>query len=120
MAHFGLHGMAGVSHRWANGDALSFTGGFLVEDLVRVEPQDTGLVLTAVLTWRVGIFYDRHNSLLASFMVSTAPEYRVRLNVYPGVLRMGPLTPWIFVSGSKEWVVGAGVQYVPLGIGYGK
>ncbi|MBE0432536.1 hypothetical protein IBX73_03610 [candidate division WOR-3 bacterium] len=53
-------------------------------------------------------------------MVSTAPKYRVRLNVYPGVLRLGPLTPSFFVSGSREWIGGMGIQYIPLGIGCGK
>ncbi|UCF69893.1 MAG: hypothetical protein JSW49_06750 [candidate division WOR-3 bacterium] len=120
MVHFGLHGMAGLGYRWKGGSSLSLTGGFLVEELVRTAEQDTGRVLTAVLTWRAGIFYDRNNSLLASLMVSTVPEYRLRLNVYPGVIRVGPLSPGFFVSGSKEWIIGVGVYYVPLGMAWGK
>jgi hypothetical protein len=120
MVHFGLHGMAGISHRWEDGRAISVAAGFLVEELVRAEQQDTGKVLTAVLTWRAGIFYDRNNSLLASLMISTAPEYRLRLNIYPGVVRFGSLSPGFFLSGSKEWVVGMGIYYMPLGMAWGK
>lgn len=120
MAHFGLHGMFGVTHRWADGEALSFAGGFLVEELIRAAQEDTGRVLTATLTWRAGVFYDRDNSLLASLMVSTAPEYRIRLNLYPGILKLGPLSPGFFISGSKEWVVGMTIQYIPLGAGWGE
>ena len=120
MAHFGLHGMFGLTHRWTDGQALSVAGGLLVEDLIRVAEEDTGRVLTAVLTWRAGLFYDRNNSLLASLMASTAPEYRLRLNVYPGILRIGPLSPGILVSRSREWVFGITVRYTPLGIGWGK
>jgi hypothetical protein len=42
------------------------------------------------------------------------------LNVYPGVFKLGPFSPGLFVSGSKEWVFGMTVQYVPLGVGWGK
>lgn len=120
MAHFGLHGMFGFTRRWTDGQAVSIAGGFLVEDLTRVAEEDTGRVLTATLTWRAGIFYDRNNSLLASLMLSTVREYRIRLNVYPGVLRLGCFSPGFFISGSKEWVFGMTVQYSPVGFGWGK
>ncbi|UCD06187.1 MAG: hypothetical protein JSV98_02870 [candidate division WOR-3 bacterium] len=120
MTHFGLHGMFGLTHRWIDGQALSIAGGFLVEELIRVAEEDTGRVLTAVLTWRAGVFYDRNNSLLASLMVATAPEYRLRLNVYPGVFRIGPFSPGFFISGSKEWVFGMTLRYTPLGAGWGE
>ena len=119
MVHFGLHGMAGISRRWSGESSISVAGGFLVEDLVEVEPGGEQRVLQGVLTWRVGAFYDLNNSLLASLMVANVPAYRVRLNVYPGVFRIGPLSPGFFVSGSSEWVVGIYVSYVPVGVAWG-
>ena len=120
MVHFGLHGMAGVSRRLTEENSVSITGGFLVEDLVEVEPGGAQQVLQGVLTWRVGAFYDRNNSLLASVMLANVPAYRLRLNMYPGVIKIGPLSPGIFISGSSEWVVGIYVSYIPLGAAWGR
>jgi len=120
MVHFGLHGMAGFSYRWQDGHSLSLTSGFLVEDLVPAEQEGEGVALKGVLTWRAGIFYDLNNSLMVSLMLSTIPESRVRLNVYPGVLRLGPFSPGFILSGSKEWVIGMNIRYVPLGAALGR
>jgi hypothetical protein len=119
MAHFGLHGMFGVSYRRTAEHSISFTGGFLVQDLVEIEPGGEERTLQGVLTWRLGVFYDMNNSLLASLMVSNLERHRVRLNVYPGVLRVGPVSPGFFVSGSKEWVVGVYISFVPIGAAWG-
>jgi len=115
MIHLGLHGMAGISQRKPDGKSFSLTGGFMVEKLVRAKQEGEGRALTAVLTWMVGGFYDLNNSLLASLMLSGLPESRLRFNIYPGFLKLGPLRPGIFFSGSKEWVAGLNVSYIPLG-----
>jgi hypothetical protein len=119
MAHFGLHGMFGFSHRLSEEHSLSLTGGFLVEDLIQAEQEGEGMALKAVLTWRAGVFYDRNNSLMASLMVGTIPEYRIRMNVYPGIFRIGSFSPGLFLSGSKEWAVGINVSYIPMGVAWG-
>lgn len=116
MVHFGLHGTAGFTRRFSDGKALSLTGGFMVENLLRAEQEGEGRALKAVLTWRAGAFYDRNNSLLFSLMLAGIPESRVRVNVYPGLLRLGPFSPGLFVSGTKEWAAGASVSYAPLGV----
>ncbi len=120
MVHFGLHGMAGMSYRLSDEESISFAGGFLVEDLVEIEPGGTQRVLQGVLTMRVGAFYDRNNSLLASLMLANVPAHRVRLNIYPGILRVGGLSPGFFVSGSSEWVVGIYINLIPVGAAYGR
>jgi len=119
MVHFGLHGMAGVSRQLSEGHSLSLTGGFLVEDLVEIEPGGGERTLRGVLTWRAGIFYDLNNSLLASLMVSNVTENRVRLNIYPGFLRLGAFNPGFFLSGDKEWVVGVYISFMPMGVAWG-
>ena len=119
MAHFGLHGMFGMSYRTSQEASISFTAGFLVEDLVETEPGGEERALQGVLTWRTGIFYDLNNSLLASLMVSNVAENRIRLNVYPGVVRLGPISPGFFVSGTREWVVGMYFSVIPMGAAWG-
>ena len=43
-----------------------------------------------------GVFYDKNNSLLASLLFARTKDYRYRLNVYPGVVKIGPLRPGFF------------------------
>jgi hypothetical protein len=119
MIHFGLHGMAGISHKWSDEHTLSLTGGFLIEDLIQAEQEGEGMALKGVLTWRAGLFYDRNNSLMASLMLSTIRESHIRVNLYPGILRIGSFSPGLFLSGSREWVIGINVRYIPLGMAWG-
>ena len=115
MTHFGLHGMFGFSRHVREGHSVSLTAGFLVEDLIEAEQDDGGSAQKAVLTWRAGAFYDLNNALLASVMVSTKRASQIRINVYPGVVRIGNWSPGFFLSGSKEWVFGINFGYVPIG-----
>ena len=120
MTHFGMHGMFGFSRHVHEGHSVSLTAGFLVEDLIEAEQNGEGSAQKAVLTWRAGAFYDLNNSLLASIMVSTIPESHLRINVYPGVFRIGNFSPGFFFSGSKEWVFGINFGYLPIGPAVGK
>lgn len=113
--HFGLHGMAGVSRSFASGKALSLTAGFMVENLVPVDSGGNEHVLTGVLTWRAGLFYDRNNSLQASLLVSNVPQRRLIFNLYPGAWQIGPVQPGIFIIGTHEWTVGISINLVSFG-----
>ncbi len=119
MAHFGLHGMAGISRRFASGDALSAAAGFMVEDLVPTDPDQEEKVNKGVLTWRAGLFYDRDNSLQASLLISNVPQRRLILNLYPGALHIGPVRPGLFVIGTHDWCVGLCVNLISFGAAWG-
>ncbi len=114
--HFGLHGMAGFSRDLASGRALSAAAGFMVEDLVPVEADDPEHVLTGVLTWRAGLFYDRNNSLQASLLISNVPQRRLIFNLYPSAWHIGPVQPGIFLMGTHEWTVGISINLVSFGL----
>jgi hypothetical protein len=119
MAHFGLHGMLGLSRQTGDGRAWSATVGLMVEDLEAAVQEGTGQALAARLSWSGGIFYDRNNSLMASLMVSGLSHNRARLNIYPGVLRRGWLSPGISASWGHELVLGINLACCPLGIAWG-
>jgi hypothetical protein len=74
---------------------------------------------TASLRWSAGAFYDVKNSALISFSVSGADHNKLRLNVYPGIVKIGPLSPGFFLQNTGEWVVGISVRYFPLGASVG-
>jgi hypothetical protein len=40
----------------------------------------------------------------------------VRINVYPGLIRLGPVSPGLFFAWTKEALVGVTIRYCPLGI----
>ena len=63
---------------------------------------------TATLEPNAGIFYDRNGSLLASLISARRERQRVStLNVYPGVLRFGGVSPGLWV----QQVQGGGVRF---------
>ena len=57
-----------------------------------------------------GVFYDRENSLLASLIVSDRINEKVKLNIYPGVIHLGPVSPGLFVSLGKGDQLIAGID----------
>jgi hypothetical protein len=91
--HFGTHGEIGLSHTRPDGTCLSVAG----------------------------LFYDRNNSLLASMIYAATKDYRLRLNVYPGLVKIGSLGPSFFLALSREDRILVGVdlrlvKHLPFGI----
>ncbi len=116
--HWGIHGMYGLSYHRQRGDAITAAGGLVVRDLVDTNNDSGVRELTATLIWTGGIFWDRNGSLLSSLIMS-GKGYRARLNIYPGVLRIGKISPGIFVKLREDNSIVTGLHYsfVPFGIG---
>lgn len=117
--HWGLDGTAGLSHLLTNGNSVSVSAGLTVEDLVPAAATGPGSALTATTTWRADAFWDRNNSLLASVMVCGIADRRLKVNIYPGVLKFGAFRPGLVLAGTKEWVVGMTFSGFPIGVGQG-
>ncbi len=69
-----------------------------------------------------GLFYDRDNSLLASLLYAKTKDYRYRLNLYPGLVKLGPLKPGFFMALNQDHRITYGVSFacvplLPIGIG---
>jgi hypothetical protein len=108
--YFGLRGLFGVSKRFETGEALSVGAGVRSESLKLLDPRF--FLLTTVLKWEVGIFYDRNNSLLASFFFGGTRDNPVTLNIYPGIIKFGKFSPGVWANYSRNFGVGVGITTV--------
>ncbi len=109
--HFGTHAELGLTRRLNRRDSFSFGAGLRAGELVQL---DNGF-RTVDLAASAGLFYDRNNSLLASLTMAKTKEYRYRFNVYPGVLRLGPVAPGVFMADrrTKGLVFGVTLDFLP-------
>ncbi len=96
--HWGTHGMFGFSYQRKNLTSISLAGGLVAKDLVHIDNTSGVRELTTTLVWTAGIFYDRENSLLLSLILSGTKGYKARLNIYPGVIKIGKLSPGFFFN----------------------
>ncbi len=114
--HAGLHEMVGLSRKVDAEHWVTGSFGMMVENIVKAEQDGEGTALTATFTWSAGVFYDRNNSLLASLTVSGVPHNRVRMNVYPGIIKLGPVSPGLFFAYTGEAIAGLTLRYLPIGL----
>jgi hypothetical protein len=112
----GLHEMIGASRKIDDQNSITGAAGVMVENIVEVPKTGAGLKQTAEWQWSTGIFYDRNSSLLASLYVSGVPHNRVRLNVYPGFLKIGRFSPGILAAYTGEFLFGVNLRYSTVGI----
>ena len=96
--HYGTHAELGFSRRLNEEDSFSFGAGLRAGELVEL---DDGF-RTVDLAASAGVFYDRNNSLLASFVMAKTKEYRFRFNVYPGVLQVAGVSPGLFLADRRN------------------
>jgi hypothetical protein len=115
--YFGLRGLFGLSRRFENGEAISVGAGVRAVSLKLLDPST--YLLTAVLKWEAGVFYDRNNSLLASLLFGGSEDNPVTVNIYPGILRIADVSPGVWASYSEEFGFAAGITtvWVP-GVGF--
>ncbi len=114
--YFGNHGEGGVSFTRPNGSSYSIGAGLVASKLVDLGQGER----TAELLPSAGFFYDRNGSLLFSVMTSRSKRNRVRVNVYPGLVRVGGVTAGAFVLWNENGVPAAGVTLplLPLGVAF--
>jgi hypothetical protein len=112
--HWGVHGMFGLSHLSKDGTSISFAGGLVAKDLVQVNNDPNIRELTTTLVWTAGVFYDRENSLLASLILSGTKGYKVRLNIYPGLVKYGRFSPGFFLNLRQDNQVVLGFHFYYL------
>lgn len=116
--HWGTHGEFGMSYWREDGECFSAGGGFAAGRLVDLEDG----VRTVDLVPSAGLFWDRHNSLMASLLYANTQAYRVRLNLYPGVVKLGGWSPGLFVAINRNERLESGITFtarLPLGLSAG-
>jgi len=115
--YFGAHGEGGLSYRRADGLNVSVGMGFKTNELLDLGPGTLG----ANLAFTGGVFLDREGSLMASLLVAATKDYAVRLNLYPGMVKVGPLSPSFFMAVDRDERVVAGLnigwpRWQPMGL----
>jgi hypothetical protein len=94
-------------------------GGPIVNNLLDAPISKSQKAYTASLRWSAGAFYDIKNSALVSLSVSGADHNKFRLNIYPGLFKIGSFSPGVFAQYTDEWVAGISIRYCPLGVSVG-
>jgi len=116
--HWGTHAELGMSFTRRDGRCISVGLGLVAKNLLEVDE----ISKTLDLAVSGGIFYDRNNSLLASLLYAKTKDYRYRLNLYPGLVNLGPLKPGFFLALNQDHRTTYGISFacvplLPFGIG---
>lgn len=115
--YFGLNHMGGFSYRRSDGHAISFGAGLHAKELITLDGDRN--LKTVDLLPTAGIFVDRNHSLLFSMVYSGLHESALSINLYPGVVSLGSISPslWGKVSRDGQVFVGVGTRWAP-GVGF--
>lgn len=118
--HFGDNGMLGLSYLQDNNESITMSAGFATRELRTVDVTNGARTVTVSLGWIAGIFYDRDNSLLASFMASNRVNEKLRLNLYPGVIDLfgGSVGFFASIGRGNHFIAGITMQLSPIGLAY--
>ena len=116
--YFGTNGMGGLSYKYEDGTSLSFGVGFAASNLFIVDEKTNKKSLN--LDINAGIFFDRNNSLLASLVYTRSSDYRLNLNVYPGVFKFGSFSPGFFAACNPKGklIFGISAIWMPFGLAH--
>lgn len=120
--NYGNHGELGFSYKMDQERSISFGAGLVAKNLVGVEEKDQNYLraLTTNLVTTAGLFYDRNNSLMASILYAGKLEDYLRINLYPGFLRLGPFSPGLFAMLDRQdhWTLGIHWQRALVGLAW--
>ncbi len=116
--HFGSFGMLGLSFKTNDEEAISFGLGVSSKRVYTVDTRNGSITKSIVVGPMGGLYWDRNNSLLASFVLCDSFYEIVRLNIYPGVLKIFSVSPGIFASMGErgKYTFGMTLSMFPLGI----
>jgi hypothetical protein len=116
--HFGNFGMLGLSFKTNDEEAISFGLGISSKRVYTVDTRNGSTTKSIVVGPIGGVYWDRNNSLLASFIVCDSFYDIVRLNIYPGILKIFSVSPGIFVLVGERGksTFGMTLSVFPLGI----
>ncbi|HTP12939.1 MAG TPA: hypothetical protein VMM37_04895 [Bacteroidota bacterium] len=118
--HFGDFAILGLSLKTNSEDAVSFGAGLASTGTRSLPVENDVPSNTVVVGGMAGVYYDRNNSLLASIVYSDVQNNRLRVNIYPGLLPGGTVSPGVFVTIGQHGTIVAGVtaSLLPLGLGF--
>ncbi len=113
--YFGTNGVGGLSYKFKDGTGLSLGLGLAASDLILLDEKTNKKTLG--LVGNFGFFYDKNNSLLASIAVTIKTDYMINVNIYPGLIKIGDISPgiWGAYSQDKNVILGFSFSWLPFG-----
>lgn len=113
--YFGTNGVGGLSYKFKDGTGLSVGFGLRASDLILLDEKTNKKTLG--LVGNLGLFYDKNNSLLASLSVTIKTDYMVNVNIYPGLIKMGSISPglWGAYGQNGNVILGFTFSWLPFG-----
>ncbi len=113
--HYGTHGEFGLTRRFDGGRNLSVGAGFVADELLEVTEYHEGVELAVT----GGVFYDRNDSLLASVLWARSKDYKLRVNLYPGLFEVWGLKPGFMFNLNRDRTSAFGISLLnlPLPVG---
>lgn len=114
---YGMGALFGVSKKIDESDNFSFGVGFKSKHLVDIRTNFRERTIET--SWHAGVFYDRNNSLLASFVMSGVKEYFCMIDVYPGIIKFKDVSPglWTIIGRDGKFLFGITTRVV-FSLGY--
>ncbi|MBZ0200393.1 MAG: hypothetical protein K8H86_11035 [Ignavibacteriaceae bacterium] len=111
--YFGMNGLGGLSYKFNDSSYISIGGGMRAKNLETVDKNY--FKNTIKMTWNAGIFYDINNSLMTSLFFSGLTSYKVNLNIYPGMLKIGNFSPglWMVLQDRGKLLFGITTTWLP-------
>ena len=122
--YWGTSGILGITYNLENRHNISFGVGGIVNKLIEKQKIRskfwTRYVAPETIDGAIGFFYDYNHSLLSSLIFTGPIYYNAQLNVYPGLLDVGPLRPGIFLGLGEidKFQIGITMAYFPFGLNY--
>ncbi|MEW6193556.1 MAG: fibronectin type III domain-containing protein [Bacteroidota bacterium] len=113
--YFGTNGVGGISYKFNDGSAISAGFGLAASDLILLDEKTNKKTLG--LVGNFGFFYDRNNSLLASLSVTIKTDYMVNVNIYPGIIKIGEVSPGLWGAYNQDGnvIFGFAFSWFPVG-----
>lgn len=117
--HYGVDGMLGLSYNIGGNRSVTVAKGLAIKDLVETGTNNSARTLTGTFVQSAGLFYDKDNSLIVSLIITPTKRYRIRLNVFPGILSYRKFSPGIFTAAGKDndVIFGISIRLLPVGFG---
>ena len=109
--HFGNHGEMGFSFRRNGTDYWSVAAGFSSSRLFDAKNRQGILELTTQLVGSIGFFYDRDKSLLFSIQYVQKEQNALRINIYPGLVRLPVGNPGLFFTLDRDRRGSVGITF---------
>ncbi|MBM4175249.1 MAG: hypothetical protein FJ213_03610 [Ignavibacteria bacterium] len=113
--YFGTNGVGGLSYKFDSGEAISLGVGMAASEFITLNAISNKKTLD--LVWNLGLFYDLNNSLLANISWTKKTDYMINVNIYPGLIKIGDISPglWLAINKNGSSIWGLNFSWLPFG-----